>query len=322
VRARLLVPALLLPALLSACGAGTGPASADPAEATRTVEHVAGTTEVPADPQRIATLNDQNALLPLLELGVRPVASLGGVGPDGSPIFRRTEGFDTSGVQHLGACCEVNLEAVAAAEPDLIVGYEFNEEVYPQLSQIAPTVLVQIFDRPLTDALVEFGRLAGQPEEAERQLAAYQERISQLRERLGERTQTLSVSILSPGDPGTFYRGDDGQALGTVMADLDLLRPAAQQGAASEDAVSVERLGDVDADVVLLLDFSGEERSTGDASIVGAPTWQRLQAVQAGQAHLVDATRTVGSAWARMGAFLDVLEQHLPDARDDVVQEG
>jgi hypothetical protein len=31
---------------------------------------------------------------------------------------------------------------------------------------------------------------------------------------------------------------------------------------------------------------------------------------------------TVGAAWARMGAFLDVLEEHLVDARDDVVVEG
>jgi ABC-type Fe3+-hydroxamate transport system substrate-binding protein len=105
------------------------------------------------------------------------------------------------------------------------------------------------------------------------------------------------------------------------MADLDLPRPSAQQGTPSEDPTSVERLADVDADVVLLLDFSGEERSTGDASITGAPTWQRLRAVQAGQAHVVDATTTVGSAWTRMDAFLDVLEQHLLPARDDVVVE-
>jgi hypothetical protein len=36
----------------------------------------------------------------------------------------------------------------------------------------------------------------------------------------------------------------------------------------------------------------------------------------------VDGSVTVGAAWARMNAFLDVLEQHLLPARDDVVVEG
>lgn len=314
------LPALLLLPVLAACGSSA--AAPEAAAETRSITHSAGTTEVPVEPERIATLNDQNALLPLLELGVRPVASLGGVDGSGSPIFRRTEGFDTEGIAHLGACCEIDLEAVAAQEPDLIVGYEFNEDVYDELSAIAPTVLVQVFDRPLTEALREFAELAGQPEEAEQQLAAYEARVEELRTQLGDRLETLSVAVLSPGDPGQFYRGDDGQALGTVMADVAPLRPAAQQGAPSEDPVSVERLDEVDADVVLLLDFSGEERSTGDASITGSPTWRQLAAVQAGQAHVVDATTTVGTAWARMDAFLDVLEQHLLPARDDVVVEG
>ena len=313
---------VLLPALLAACGGGPTADRASSSQETRTVAHAAGSTEVPVAPQRIVTTTDQNALLPLLELGVEEVvASVGGVGPTGEPIFRRTEGFDTTGVAHLGACCEVDVEAVAAQRPDLIVGYEFNEDVYDQLSAIAPTVLVQIFDRPLTEALLEFGDLAGDRAQAEAQLARYEARVASLRERLGDRLDTLSVSVITPGDPGTFFRGDDGQAVGTVMADVAPLRPAAQTGPVGEDAVSVERLADVDADVVLLLDFTGEERAGGDASITTAPTWRRLRAVQAGQAHVVDATTTVGAAWARMGAFLDVLEQHLLTARDDVVVE-
>jgi iron complex transport system substrate-binding protein len=312
---------VLLPLALAACG-GSSAETASAQAQTRTVVHAAGTTEVPVDPQRIVTTTDQNALLPLLELGVEEVVgSVGGIGPTGEPIFRRTEGFDTTGVAHLGACCEVDVEAVAAQRPDLIVGYEFNDDVYDQLSAIAPTVLVQIFDRPLTEALLEFGDLAGERAQAEEQLAAYEARVASLRERLGPRLETLSVSVLTPGDPGTFFRGDDGQAVGTVMADVDPLRPAAQTGPVSEDAVSVERLADVDADVVLLLDFSGEERAGGDAAITSAPTWRQLRAVQAGQAHVVDATTTVGAAWARMGAFLDVLEEHLLSARDDVVVE-
>jgi len=317
---------LALPALLATACGGTGsatPPGATASAATRTVEHAAGTTEVPVDPQRIVTTTDQNALLPLLELGVTPVGSAGLVGEDGSTKFRRTEGFDTSEVAFTGAYGEPNLEAVTGLDPDLIVGYELDEEYYADLSRIAPTVLVQIFDRPLTEALEEFAALVGEEEQAGRFRAAYEARIAGLREQLGDRVDTLSVSVLGTGgDPGTFGRGDSGQAVGTVMDDLGLPRTEAQLADDGSQSYSLEQLSTRDADVVLVLDFTGDRQDPGLTALLESPTYQRLAAVQAGQAHVVDGTVTVGAAWARMDAFLDVLEQRLVPARDDVVVEG
>lgn len=318
----LLAPALLAAGCASGSGASAGDADAAGSGETRTVEHAAGTTEVPADPQRIVTTTDQNALLPLLELGVTPVGSAGLLDTDGSTTFRRTEGFDTGGVEFTGAYGEPNLEAVTALDPDLIVGYEFDEDFYDDLSRIAPTVLVQIFDRPLDEALLDFADLVGERERAEQLQADYEDRIAALREELGARTDTLSVSVISAGDPGTFYRGDVGQAVGTVMDDLGLPRVEAQAADTGDDAYSLEQLGARDADVVLVLDYSGEGQDPGLQALLDSPTYQRLAAVQAGQAHVVDGTETVGAAWARMDAYLDVLEEHLLTARDDVVVEG
>lgn len=311
---------LLLPALLAtACGGATGAATAAGEAETRTVSHAAGTTEVPADPQRIVTTTDQNALLPLLELGVRPVGSAGVLSEDGEPVFRRTDGFDTSGIEFTGPFLEPNLEKVASLRPDLVVGYEIQEDFYDDLSAIAPTVLVQIFDRPLTEALVEFGQLVGEEEKARQFEADYEARIAELREALGDRLDTLSVSVLGPGDPGTFGRGDAGQAIGTVMDDLGLLRLSAQLADDGETSYSLEEISARSADVVLVLDFTGDQQDPGLTAVLDSPTYARLPAVAAGQAHVVDGTTTVGAAWARMDAFLDVLEQHLIPARDDVV---
>lgn len=314
----LAVPVLLL---APACAPQTDAASSGEEPTTRTVEHVAGTTEVPVDPQRIVTTTDQNALLPLLELGVTPVGSAGLVGDGGETSFRRTEGFDTSGVEFTGAYGEPNLEAVASLRPDLIVGYEFDADYYDDLSDIAPTVLVQIFDRPLSEGLLEFADLVGEQERAAELQAEYEERVAALRSALGDRLPTLSVTVISAGEPGTFYRGDTGQAVGTVMDDLGLLRVQAQEADTGEEAISLEQLGTRDADVVLVLDYSGDGSDTGVRSLLDSPTYERLAAVQAGQAHVVDGSTTVGAAWARMGAFLDVLEQRLVPARADVVVE-
>jgi iron complex transport system substrate-binding protein len=318
---RRVLPLLVLPALLTAaCGqADTRAVSAAPA--TRSITHAAGTTEAPASPERIVTTTDQNALLPLLELGVKPVGSAGLVGDGGTQTFRRTEGFDTTGITFTGPYGEPNLEKVTSLDPDLIVGFAGDQDYYDDLSAIAPTVLVQVFGRPLSEGLVQFAEVVGREDEAAELQEAYEARVADLKQRLGDRP--LSVSVIAAGDPGTFYREDLGQALGTATDDLGIKRVAAQQADTEGEQLSLEQLSTRDADVVLLVDYSGE--SAGDPAtkaLLASPAWKRLAAVKAGQAHVVDGTKTVGAAWARMDAFLDVLEQRLPDARDDVVREG
>jgi iron complex transport system substrate-binding protein len=323
-----LVSALIAVALLAACGAPGSKADPSPGNEpqTRTIEHVEGTTQVPTDPQRIVTLQDQNALLPLLELGVTPVASAGLLEPDGSHTFRRTQGYDTSGIEFIGAYGETNLEAVAAQRPDLIVTDEYSaEDLYDELSQIAPTVVVQVFDRPLTDALEDFAAIVGEEEQAAELRTAYEARIEEFRTALGPDLERASVSLLSAGNPGTFYQSDTGgQAQYTVMRDLGLLRPAPQRGSGSDEEYSLEQLSSHDADAVILNDFGGVEGDPGVATITGSRLWANLAATRAKQAVVIDATASVGSAWGKMDTFLDQLEAVLlePAFDPNVVREA
>ncbi len=291
----------------------------------RPFEHAGGSTCVPENPGRIVTTQDQNALLPLLERGVRPVASAGRVGDDGTTRFRRVEGYSTEGVAFVGSYGEPNLEAIAAQRPDLIVASPFNETIYDALSVLAPTVLIDVHDRPLGEGLMDFAELVGREARARELAAAYRERVAGLLEELSERREVLSVSVIVAGDlPGTFYRADQGQAVGTVMNDLGLLRPPAPRGPDTDrEYLSVEALRDHDADVALVFDFSGDGQSSGAQAFLETPTFRALAVSRAGQVYVVDGTETVGAAWGKMTAYLDELERILldPDLRTDVVQE-
>lgn len=300
--------------LLTACGTDAAPGPAGPA--TREFTHALGTSTIPVAPARIVTTTDQNALLPLLELGVRPVGSAGLVGDDGGRTFRRTDGFDTGGIEFVGAYGEPNAEAIAALGPDLIVGYEFDEEYAAVLERIAPFVGVQIFGRRLAEALLQFGDLAGRTDAAAGLRDDYDARIATLRGELTRRHPGLTVSLLTTFEPGLFGFADTGQAIGTVAHDLELGRPVAQAGvdrlgASFPDDVSLELLGQHDADVVLVVDYSGDDGDTTTRDLVAQPLWQQLSAARRGQLHVVDGSVAVGAAWARMGAFLDILERHL-----------
>ncbi len=305
------------------CGRGSGSGETS-SRNTRRFEHAAGVTEVPVRPQRIVTTTDQNALLPLLELGVKAVARAGYLGKDEEGVFRRTEGFDTSGVKFVGDFTEPNLEAIANLGPDLIVGYEFQKNLYEKLSQIAPTVLIQIFDRDLDEALLDFADLVGRTDRAEEFRAGYVRRVDSLLDRLGDRRNSLSVSVISAGDSsGQFYRADVGQALGTVMGDLDLPRPAPQRGEGDFEPFSMENLPKHDADVMVVVNYSEEGQDPNFRALVESPLYKSLAAREAGQAYVIDGTESVGAAWARMGAFLGDLERILlePNLDTGVIQE-
>lgn len=313
--------------LLTACGGDdTTPLSAEPGETTRTIEHFSGTTEVPVDPQRIVTLQDQNAMLPLLELGVTPIASYGREADDGTTTFRRVQGYDTSDVVGLGDFLEPDLEAIAAQRPDLIIADELGgDELFDELSRIAPTVVVQVFDRPLTEALEDFAAVVGREDRAAELRAEYEARIEQFRESLGDDLDRTSVSLLAGGEAGTFFQADGGQAQGTVMMDLGLLRPEPQREPFGTDTeFSLEQLPEHDADAVFVVAFGGEEDDPGAIEIVDSGLWAGLAATQAGQSSTIDGTESVGSAWGKMDVFLDQLEDVLlsDDFDPDVVQEN
>lgn len=305
-------------------GATGEPADAD---ATFTFEHAAGTTEVPVGAERIVTLQDQNGLLPLLELGVTPVGSAALDNGDGTHTFRRVDSYDVSEVEFVGAYGEPDLELIAAQQPDLIIGTEFDEPIHAELSAIAPTVLVQVFGgRELTEVLGDFAELVGETERHEQLLAEYEAAVEQLRADLPRPAEEITVSYVGFYDDGTPFV-DVGQAIGTVLGDVGFARTEVERQA--EEAgeryeASFETITDFgDSDVWLSGDFSGDVEGDGAPGIAfarGSELFQGLDVVQRGEHHVFDGTQMVGSAFEKMRNFVDFLRETLverePNLRD------
>lgn len=127
----------------TACGTDGDPALApSPTAATRTVEHALGTSQIPVDARRIVTLNPFASLDSLVAVGVTPVGSTGDPAAD-YPYGAWLEGR-TEGVQMLGFTGEEDLERIALLEPEVILANPWQEDAYPQLSEITPTVGVPL----------------------------------------------------------------------------------------------------------------------------------------------------------------------------------
>lgn len=182
------LPLVLAAALaLTACGGGdpttvddTGDDAAAP-DATDgdgaaafpvTIEHDFGTTEVPAEPERVVTVGftEQDHVL---ALGVVPVGTREYGGYDYRQRPWAQEALDGADIPEVGTFEGIDFEAVAALEPDLIVAtYAFiAEDEYELLTQIAPTVAqaggYELGGMPWDEQTLLIGEALGRSQEAE-----------------------------------------------------------------------------------------------------------------------------------------------------------
>jgi iron complex transport system substrate-binding protein len=283
--------------LLAACGGEPGgpvgdDSSAEGGGATgtgpRTVEHALGSTEVPAAPARVVTLSSLYAVN-LLSLGLVPVAA----GDQTQVQLEQVAELlppdvDPAAIPSVGEDYAPDVEAVAAADPDLVIGDEFHGDLYDQLSGAAPTVLVEYRSNGgWRERFLDVAEAVGRSEEADRVEAEYEEFVAELPEDLGD-TRVAFVR----SDPDGSFRIDSGEAAfpGSVAADAGIPVVTGGDGVGEFDegsgfvTVSGERLDAIaDADLVVVADFSalGDE-ATGVAGFESNPLWSTLPAVQSG----------------------------------------
>jgi ABC-type Fe3+-hydroxamate transport system substrate-binding protein len=107
---------------------------------TRTISHAMGETKITGTPQRVVLLSLGYPIESMLAFDIEPAGIVlrevvrNQWGPD---VTHWTEMAD------VGTIVEPNFESIAQLEPDLIIGTErFHSEMYDDLSELAPTVLI------------------------------------------------------------------------------------------------------------------------------------------------------------------------------------
>ena len=125
--------------------ATASPSASPAARATSypiTVTHDGGETTIEQPPVRIAAL-EWHLVEDLLVMGIQPVAI---ADVEGFKTWVTIESQLADDVQDVGLRQEPSLEALSAAEPDLILGLDYRDiAIYDQLSAIAPTILVSAY---------------------------------------------------------------------------------------------------------------------------------------------------------------------------------
>ena len=312
---------LAVPLALAACAApGASPttdasapsSSAAAGDFPRTITHAAGETTIPERPERVVVL-DTGELDSMVALGIIPVGAVRAPVEDGLLDYLAPELEGTT--ELVGTIDEPNLEQIAALQPDLILSSVLrHEDIYDELSQIAPTVFTEEVGVVWKENLAVHAEAVGMEEQAAQMLADYEARAAELGESLeadlGELPE-ISVVRFLPGETRLYQKAN---FIGTVLTDTGLPRPESQDVDDFALVISEEQIEQADGDVIFVTWYGPAEETTQSA-FTENPLWETLTAVEEGRVYEVpDDTWMLGIGIGAATIVLDELEAYLSDA--------
>jgi iron complex transport system substrate-binding protein len=278
---------------LAACGGSgedsTATAASSSAGADTTVATAFGDVTVPAEPQRVITLAE-SALDVALGVGITPVGTTASRGGDKPSAYL---GQDAASIPIVGTVREANLEAVLQTEPDLILAAGgLPQEQYDALTAIAPTVVPEAAATGEWEApLHTYAQALGADDELTQRLDAVRARAQALADSNALSGTAAVVRWMANGPvimnannmPGMLLQAAGAEP---VQAAVDLA------AAPHSDPLSLENLGEIDADRLFLAAFGADGASALEAART-EPAFTRLKAAQSGATSSVD-----GGVWS------------------------
>jgi iron complex transport system substrate-binding protein len=280
---------------------------AAPPALAREITHAMGVTDVPDSPQRIVVLTNEGTEA-LLAVGITPVGAVRSW--LGDPWYDHIAAEMTE-VTVVGEESAVNLEALAALQPDLIIGNKTRQEkIYDQLSAIAPTVMSERLRGDWKINMALYTDAAGKGAEGRAALDAFDARVKKLAAAAGPLLEEeISLVRFMSGLTRIYYRDT---FAGLILGEIGFKRPAAQDKAEFADDVGKERIPDFEGDRLFYFTYEtgdgAAEQQTADWT--SDPLWLNLDVVKAGKAYPVsDAIWNTAGGYIAANLLLDDIEK-------------
>ncbi|MFR4998521.1 ABC transporter substrate-binding protein [Clostridium paraputrificum] len=299
-----LVVSCLAAMMLVGCGTNGGSNNDKSSEKKITVTDVRGEVEIPATPERIVDLSGNSDILSILGYKV--------VGTANSDAYDYTK-FPTyleetlKGAEILGYSMQdtMDVEAVMNLNPDLIVISTVQEKMYDQLSEIAPTVMIQLEALNWKDDVKAFAKVFNKEDVANKWLADYEAKAKEAGDKIkteyGENTTYLS--FLASG--GQFFIFD-GAGFGSVLyEDMGLAKPEGmpEQSDISLPVVTYEGLASIKSDYIFLISTPEDLKQLESNAI-----WNSLPAVKEGKVVVLESSPYFNQGYSSIGRQLLVDE--------------
>ncbi|MDU0349258.1 siderophore ABC transporter substrate-binding protein [Actinomyces sp. MRS3W] len=221
-----------------------------------TIEDNYGSVEITLPVQRAAS-TDNRTFEVLAEWGVPLVAAPKGLMPS------TVTAYDGDDVADLGTHREPDLEALVAAEPDLIISGQRFSQYYDQMAELNPDAAIieleprdgEAFDSELKRQVTALGQIFGKETEAEQLNADFDAALERAKNAY-DGSSTVMAVIVSEGNIG--YSGPTTGRTWGPLFDLLGLKPALKVEESTDDHqgddVSVEAIAESDPDWIFVMD--------------------------------------------------------------------
>ncbi|ARU61510.1 ABC transporter substrate-binding protein [Tumebacillus avium] len=275
--------------ILSGCGSKTEEQkpAAEPAkqEVKYTVKHAMGETPIEGTPEKVVVLTNEGTEA-LLAMGVKPVGAVKSW--TGDPWYAHIKA-DMEGVQVVGDESQPNLEAIAALQPDLIIGNKMRQEkVYEQLKAIAPTVMSEDLRGNWRKNFTLYAEALNKKAEGDKALADWDARVAEFKTQAGDKLKTeVSMVRFMAGKTRIYYNNTFS---GMIFKELGLARPEKQNVEEFAAEVGKERIPEMEGDILFYFTYdtgNGEANKT-EQEWLNDSLFKNLEVVKAGKAYKVD----------------------------------
>ena len=285
---------IMLIFILAACGGGNEEAtdaekkeeSPKTEDTSYTVEHAMGSTTLEKAPEKVVILTNEGTEA-LLALGVTPVGAVQSW--TGDPWYDHIAD-EMKDAEVVGLESEVNVEAIAALQPDLIIGNKMRQEaIYEQLSAIAPTIFAEDLRGNWKNNFELYAKALNKEEEGKEIIEAYDTRIADLKEQLGDKlNMKVSMVRFMAGDV-RIYQKDSFS--GVILDQLGFARPESQD--VDEFAIkgaTKEQMPLMDGDILFYFTYETGDNAASELEKewLEDPLFKNLEVAKNGEVHKVD----------------------------------
>lgn len=310
-----LVTLLAFVSLLAACGTvgeQTSAGSDDSSETlkesdeenseTRVIKHEMGETEISGQPEKVVAL-EFSFVDNLASLGVTPVGIADDDDPDRiiEPIRERIGEYTSVGTRK-----QPSLEVISSLQPDLIIAdMQRHQDIYDQLSEIAPTIILPSLAadyKGILDSFEVVSKAMGMKEEGQVVMEEHQAKMEELRAQVPEdEDRTVLPAVVA--DSGFFAHNMESYT-GSLLESIGL-ENAIQSGDERYNKINLEQVVEFNPDILFYMS-SGENTVMDEWE--SKELYQNVSAVQNGEVHEVDR-----NMWSRFRGLISS-EQILEDA--------
>lgn len=284
--------------IITGCSSNDGEAN-NSGNKTMVVESLKGNVEIPANPERIVDISGSSE--ELLILGYTPVgtANIDSYNTTEVASYVKDQLGSAKVVGH-SMMETMDMEAILACNPDLIIMSERQSQIYDQLKEIAPTVMIKDYGNDWRDRLTDIAKMFNKEDKATEWLSNYDETAKKLGEEVAVNNGEESyLPVLSSS--GQFMVFSDA-GIGTIInEDMGLARPEnlPVQDGITLPMLSIEGLAEIDADNIVLIATDADKAELEENSV-----WQNIRAVKEGNITILNASPYFSQSYNPIGRLL------------------